>query len=441
MIRILHHYMKATMRKGFSVALVAMILAGASITGARAETTEISMYYPVAVGGEVAGLVNRLVADFENENSGIRVKPIYSGTYKEALAKALTAHKSGAPPTLAVLFAADMYTLIDADTVLPFESLVQSAEDRVWLGGFQPAFMVNSVAAEKTWGIPFQRSTILLYWNKALFRAAGLDPARPPVNWAEMTDYAQKLTHRDATGQTVQWGLQIPSSGFPYWLFQGLAVANGQRLMNAAGTETYFDRPAVIKALEYWVDLSRRHKVHPPGIVEWGATPGDFLKKKVAMIWTTSGNLENIKKNASFDFGVAMLPASKRRGSPTGGGNFYVFKKSTEQQQQAALKFVKWITSPKRAAQWSIDTGYIAVRPDASNTPEMKAYAEHFPMSQVGLDQLQYAVAEFSTHENQRVTKALNRGLVAALTGEKSPEQAMKDAQADAVRILRPYMR
>jgi sn-glycerol 3-phosphate transport system substrate-binding protein len=48
-------------------------------------------------------------------------------------------------------------------------------------------------------------------------------------------------------------------------------------------------------------------------------------------------------------------------------------------------------------------------------------------------------VAELSTHDNQRVTKALNDGLQAALTGAKTPEQAMKDAQKEAERLLRSY--
>ena len=154
------------------------------------------------------------------------------------------------------------------------------------------------------------------------------------------------------------------------------------------------------------------------------------------MMWTTTGNLTNVKNNAKFDFGVAMLPAGKRRGSPTGGGNFYIFKKSTPAQQAAVLKFVKWITSPERAAQWGIDTGYVAVRADAWETPVMKKYVAGFPAAAVARDQLQYAVAELSTHENQRVTKALNDGLQAALTGAKTPAQAMKDAQAEAERIL-----
>jgi sn-glycerol 3-phosphate transport system substrate-binding protein len=176
-----------------------------------------------------------------------------------------------------------------------------------------------------------------------------------------------------------------------------------------------------------------------PGVVEWGTTPKDFFERKIAMMWTTTGNLTNVKTNAKFEFGVAMLPANKRRGSPTGGGNFYLFKQAKPDQQAAAFKFVKWITSPTRAAQWGIDTGYVAVRPDAWETPLMKKYASEFAPAAVARDQLQYAVAELSTHDNQRVTKALNDGLQAALTGTKAPAQAMADAQREADRLLRPY--
>ncbi len=328
-----------------------------------------------------------------------------------------------------------------------------------------PAFMENSQTGGKTWGIPFQRSTIVLYYNKELFKEAGLDPNRPPQSWKEQVEYAQKLTKRDATGKVTQWGLQIPSSGFPYWLFQALAIQAGTNLMNPAGTQTFYDKPEVIEGLTYWVDLVKKHKVHPEGIVEWGSTPKDFFEKKVAMVWTTTGNLTNVKNNAKFDFGVAMLPAGKQRGSPTGnvknnakfdfgvamlpagkqrgsptgGGNFYLYKKATPAQREAAFKFIKWITTPQRAAQWGIDTGYVAVRADAWETPAMKQYVAGFPAAAVARDQLPFAKAELSTHDNQRVTKALNDGLQAALTGAKTPEQAMKDAQREAERLLRPF--
>ena len=67
----------------------------------------------------------------------------------------------------------------------------------------------------------------------------------------------------------------------------------------------------------------------------------------------------------------------------------------------------------------------------------MKQYVAGFPAAAVARDQLPFAKAELSTHDNQRVTKALNDGLQAALTGTKTPEQAMKDAQREAERLLR----
>ena len=402
---------------------------------------DLTFYYPVAVGGPVTKIIDGLAADFQKENPGIKVHPIYAGTYQETIVKVLTAQKSGEPPQMSVLLSTDMFTLIDEDAILSFDDLAATVEDKAWIKSFFPAFMLNSQTGGKTWGIPFQRSTIVLYWNKEAFKEAGLDPNRPPVNWAEQVEYARKLTKRDGSGNVTQWGLEVPSSGFPYWLFQGFTTQNDVLLMNQAGTETYFDKPAVVEALQYWVDLHAKHKVMPAGIIEWGTTPKDFFEKKTAMMWTTTGNLTNVKNNAKFDFGVAMLPAGKRRGSPTGGGNFHIFKKSTPAQQAASLKFIKWITSPQRAAQWGIDTGYVAIRPDAWDTPAMKQYVAGFPAAAVARDQLQYAVAELSTHDNQRVTKALNDGLQAALTGAKQPDQAMKDAQREAERILRPYRR
>ncbi|MDQ4062015.1 MAG: ABC transporter substrate-binding protein [Pseudomonadota bacterium] len=401
--------------------------------------TEISFFYPVAVGGPITKLVDGLAADFEKENPGIRVRPIYAGTYQETIVKALTAHKSGTPPVTSVLLSTDMFTLIDEEAIVPIDDFVKNEDDKTWLASFFPAFMLNSQTGGKTWGVPFQRSTIVLYWNKDAFREAGLDPEKAPANWAEQVAFAEKLTKRDAAGNVSQWGIQVPSSGFPYWLFQGFTTQAGAVLMNQEGNRTFFDKPEVIEALQYWVDLSRKHKVQPPGIIEWGTTPKDFFERKTAMMWTTTGNLTNVRTNAKFPFGVAMLPAGKRRGSPTGGGNFYISKKATPEQQQAAFRFIKWITLPERAAQWGIDTGYVAVRPDAWETPAMKAYVAGFPAAAVARDQLEFAVAELSTHENQRVTKALNDGLQAALNGTKPPEQAMKDSQAEAERILRPY--
>src|SRR3989449_4946769 len=250
-------------------------------------SVEISFYYPVAVGGPITKIVDGLAADFEKENPGIKVKPIYSGSYQESITKVLTAVKGGDAPTTAVLLSTDMFTLIDEDAVVPFDTYIKTPEDQAWVKGFYSAFMENSQTGGKTWGIPFQRSTIVLYWNKEMFKEAGLDPNKAPATWAEMVELARKLTKRDASGNVTRWGVQVPSSGFPYWLFQGFTTQNDVLLMNEAGTQTHFDDPKVIEALQYWVDLSARHKVMAPGVIEWGTTPKDFFEKKTAMMWTT----------------------------------------------------------------------------------------------------------------------------------------------------------
>ena len=81
-----------------------------------------------------------------------------------------------------------------------------------------------------------------------LQKAAAANPQR----------FAEKLTKRDGSGNVTQWGLQIPSSGFPYWLFQALAIENGEELMNRQGDQTFYAKPAVVEALQYWVDLGRK---------------------------------------------------------------------------------------------------------------------------------------------------------------------------------------
>jgi sn-glycerol 3-phosphate transport system substrate-binding protein len=277
-----------------------------------------------------------------------------------------------------------------------------------------------------------------LYWNKDVFRAAGLDPDYPPSTWREHAEFAVKLTLSEG-GAVQRWGTQIPSTGFPYWLFQALATEAGGTLANSAGTTTDFASASCIEALRYWIDLTTKYHAHPPGVVDWGTTPRDFLEQKVAMIWTTTGNLSNIRTNAKFPFGVGMLPADKRRGSPTGGGNFYLFKSASEKQREACLRLLRWISSPERAAQWGIDTGYVATRPDAWQTPAMRQYTAAFPPATVARDQLQYAVAELSTHDNQRVTQALNDALQAALTGRMPPDAALHQAQTSADRLLRSF--
>jgi sn-glycerol 3-phosphate transport system substrate-binding protein len=419
--------------KWMSIGFMAALLLFTGVTAGSA--TELTMYYPVAVGGPLTKIVDGIVADFMKANPDITVKAIYAGNYNDARIKALAALKSGEPAQLSVMFSIDIYELIEQDAIVAFDDVVETAEEKAWLDSFYPTLMENGRTAGKTWGIPFQRSTIVMYYNKDLFRAAGLDPDNPPATWDEMVAMGKKLTKPDGS----QWGVMIPSTGYPYWMFGALAMQNGQVLMNGDGNETFFDNPDVVSALQYWKDLGSEHKVMPGGTIEWGTLRQNFLEGKTAIMWHSTGNLTAVKNNASFDFGVAMLPASKRRGTPTGGGNFYIFKKTTPEERKAAMRLIKFMTSPERSAEWSIKTGYMGVSPAAYETPALKAYVKEFPYAAVARDQLEYATAELSTYQTGRVRKLLDDAIQAALTGAQTPEKALGDAQDQADRLLKPY--
>ncbi len=419
------------------------VLAGATALAApavaRAATIDIPFFFPIAASGPITKIIDGYAADFAKERPDVRVKPVYAGNYDDTIAKAITAFKGGQAPPLAMLGAIQVYTLIDLEAIVPFDEIAKTEDDKKWLSSFFPAFLANGNVLGHTWSIPFQRSTAVLYWNKDAFKEVGLDPEKPPATWAEQTAMAKKLVKKNGS-ETTRWGIQIPATGGTYWLYQALAVEAGQQLMNPKGTEVYFNKPGAVAALDYWVGLSKEG-VHAPGVVDWGVTPNDFNAGRTAMMWTTTGNLTFVKNGAKFPFGVAMLPADKQRGTPTGGGNFHIFKTATEAEREASLAFVKWVTSPERAAAWSIATGYVATRPDAWDTKTMKDYVAGFPQAQVARDQLPYAVPELSTHANQQVTIPLNSALQAALARSKTPKAALDEAQAVANRVLAPYAR
>ena len=419
--------------------VAATTLAAALGAASAASATEITFYYPIAVGGPITKIIDGYAEKFHTAHPDITVKPVYTGSYQDSIVKAMTAAKAGNAPDLAVLLSTDMFTLIDNELIEPYESITKSDKDQAWIKSFYPAFMENSQAGGHTWGIPFQRSTIVQYWNKDAFKAAGLDADGPPKSWDDMVGIAKKLVKRDGSGNVTQWGVEIPSSGFPYWLFQALTTQNGAILANRDGTKVAYNDAKVVEAAQFFADLSQKFEVMPKGIIDWGTTPNDFFAGKTAIMWTTTGNLTNVRTNAKFAFGIAPMPAKVRGGSPTGGGNIYMFKGSDKAKQAAALEFARFLTSPELAADWGIATGYVATRPDAWETDAMKKYVAGFPAAAVARDQLKDAVAELSTHDNQRVTKALNDALQAILTGAKTPKAALDQAQAEATRILAPY--
>jgi len=216
-------------------------------------------------------------------------------------------------------------------------------------------------------------------------------------------------------------------------------LQNGDHnLMSDDAKEVYFDSEAAKGAMQFWVDLAYEHEIMPQGVLDWNTVPQDFIEEQTAMMYTTTGNLTNVRNNANFDFGVAYLPMNERFATPTGGGNFYIFDDISEERQLASLEFIKWITEPTRTAEWSIETGYIATRESSYETEELKEYTDSFPQALTAMEQLEHAHKEFAVYEQGQVGKILSDAIQATVDGA-DVDETFDQAQQQAESLLEPY--
>ena len=400
---------------------------------------KLVFYYPVNVGGPVAKLVEQLTKDFNAENPDIEVEAVYTGNYDDTVTKIQTAAQGGNPPDLFVSLATQRFTMASSEMAMPLDELIaeDGEEGKKYISDFLESFMEDSYVNGKIYSIPFQRSTMVLFYNKDAFKEAGLDPEKAPETWEELVEIAKKVT----TDKRKGVGIAL-NSGSAQWAFTGFALQNssdGKNLMSEDGKKVFFNTPENIEALQFWIDLQKKDKVMAEGIIQWTDLPAQFLAGEVAMIYHTTGNLSNIAKNAKFNYGVAFLPGHKRKGAPTGGGNFYISSGISKEKQKAAWKFIKYLTTAERAAQWSIDTGYVPTRKSAFETEIMKKYYAERPQAKVAYEQLKFAKPELTTYNAAEIWRILNDNIQSAITGEKSAKDALDNAQKEATEVLKDF--
>jgi sn-glycerol 3-phosphate transport system substrate-binding protein len=428
-----------------SLTALSFLSAGGSGEAKSTGKMELTFFYPVNVGGPVTVLIDKICEDFNRENPDIVVKPVYTGNYDDTVVKIQTAIQGKNPPDFFITLATQRFSMAASNAAIPLDDLIAAdgAAGKAYIDDFLSGFMEDSWVTGKIYSIPFQRSTMILYYNKDAFAEAGLNPEKPPVSWNELVEFSQKLIKKDASGNITRYGVGMAlNSGSAQWGFTGFALQNstdGRNLMSEDGKKVFFNTPENVEALQFWLDLQNRYNVMQKGIVQWTDLPAQFLSGTVAMIYHTTGNLTNINSNAKFKFGTAFLPGSRRVAAPTGGGNFYISAGIPKARQEAAWKFVKFATSPERIAQWSVDTGYVAPRKSALETKIMVDYYAKVPQARVAFDQIPLAKPELTTYDAARIWRVLNDNIQSAVTGEATAAQAMKNAQTEAEEALRRF--
>lgn len=409
----------------------------AAPTEAAPEPVTIQIFYPVAVDAPIAKILSGYIEEFQKENPYITVEPVFSGGYADVqTAIQTTIDGGGQPPALAVLLATSLYDLINAEYIVPMDEYVASMEGGdAYVKDFLPAFTANSYYDEQLWSIPFQRSAVVLYYNADMFKEAGIEP---PASWESWGKAAQQLTIKN--GDVTNWGIHF-SSDWPYWLFQPLAIGNGQNIFVDDCTVAFND-PKVVEAVQFYIDLSGKYGAMPAGVqATWPTDPADFSSGSTAMIAHTTGSLSGILSQAQFEVGIMPYPGKEEGtyASVPGGGNLYMLKGVPQDQQDAAWKFIEFLTTPERAADFSIQTGYIASRASAFETAAMQEYTVKVPQALQARDALQYAQGELSIQGLGGVRTIFHSYIQKAFNGEMSAADAMAAAQTEAEAALQPF--
>jgi sn-glycerol 3-phosphate transport system substrate-binding protein len=295
---------------------------------------------------------------------------------------------------------------------------------------FYPAFLDETKLDGATYGLPFQRSTPILFYNADALDAVGVTAA--PATWDDVVSAGTKLM----AAKKLDWGVQFPTG---IWQYQGLAIEAGQDLNAPDLSHVNLNTPAAVAALQWLVDLSAKYKISPKGVIDGLAAPAAFSGGKVGMLYNSSGSLSGVLTQSKFKVGTAFMPKKEKYGAPTGGGNLYIFKNVPAERQRAALTFLDWMTQPEQGARWSIASGYVPARKGILQTASWQDYIQKQPLAQIAIDQLQYAVPSLRTHASNQVGDALLKAMQAAVTGQSSASSALSQAQKTADSILAQY--
>lgn len=397
----------------------------------QAQTTRVEIYFPIAVDSPITEILNGYAAAYAAENPGVEIVWSFEGGYGDVKNRLATVAEGGGDvPALAIMLATDIYDLRNAELIQPLDAFA-SAE---YLADFTPTWLSNSYydydgdGIAELYGIPFQRSSVLLYYNADLLAENGLEA---PSNWATLATAAQALT------TDAREGILIPNS-WPYWVFQPFVAGAGGNIVSESDAEVFFNTEPVIDALQYWIDLYAVYNATPDGVQSnWGAAPGALVDGAAAMIVHSSGSMRTILSNAPFEVGVMGVPGKDGgQFSVTGGGNLYMMAGIDDATAQAAWDFVEWLTEPAQTVDWSINTGYFNTRESGFELDAWKEYAAANPQVDQARETINFAVREFSVQSLAQVRDVFHAQVLAVLNGEVAPADAMATAQASADEIL-----
>jgi len=430
--------------KIIALAVMAVFMLAAAGCGgqkqeAKTEQKPIKLVFWYSVGGKVAETTRALVDRFNASHKDIQVEAVFQGSYDDAINKLKQSIQSKNTPNVMQVYDIGTRFMIDSKAVVPVQKWIDA--EKMDMSSFEPNLLAYYTVDNKLYSMPFNTSMPILYYNKDMFKAAGLDPDKPPRTFEEVAEAAKKLTVRDASGKVTRPGITIAIYG---WFFeQLLAVQNAYYADNGNGrdgmaTKVTFVSPAGEKILTWWQDMVKEGICGNIGR-KTQDTQQAFISGQTAMTIDSTGVLGDIVAGVGnrFQVGTAYLPrpAGATGGPIIGGGSLWMLSGHSQAEEKAAWEFIKFMTAPKQQGYWYINTGYFPVTKKAYDEPEVKQHLEKYPQFKVAVDQLhntpitratQGALLGVFTQARQEVEGAIER----VLTGQETPRQSLEKAAA-----------
>jgi sn-glycerol 3-phosphate transport system substrate-binding protein len=327
-------------------------------------------------------------------------------------------------PELAVVEVHQLAFFADSGKIQPLDDLVKADPS------FQPDDLLSGVMTDlryqgQLFGLPINRSTPVLYYNKDRFAAAGLDPDKPPTTWQELREMAGKLTPEDHS----QYGFL--AIAYP-WIFESLVWTSGGQLVSD-GVPTFGQGAPILRL---WADMIHRDKTARFAVRrEWNT---EFKSGRAAMAIDSSAQLQGYTSQTDFKVGVAWLPHAEGGPAavPVGGAAAVMPSRVPPERQTAAWKFLSWLVSTEQTAAWSRATGYVPLRRSACDLLRSDGFYREHPEFEVAVTQLSVARESPGLPDWDLAAGAIEKAMVATLKNDAPAGASLKIAENVAAHLL-----
>lgn len=398
--------------------LGAMILALVATAPLAFAQTEINFWY--AVGGAQGTALQEMITEFNATNEyGVTVTGTYSGNYGETAQKVMASLESGGLPDAGLIPAGPLWTCREENYLIEeYLAGPEGLED----SAFWPVLWDYNRYEDHICALPFNNSTMVMYYNKDLMAQAGLDPESPPQTWDELKEQARAIS--DAVPGTI--GVEVRDEA---WWLKALILQNGAEIMNEDATAPAFNTPAGVEAMEFWKSLIDDGLMPP---AQHGDSRDLFIGGRVGFLMASTASVVTVKGGAGFEFGTAFLPGNVRRGATVGGASLVMFP-STPEREQAAWRFLKFLTSVPNQIAFTSATGYVPISPEAAESTAIQELMTAEPAYAAGFEQL--AVASQYPHFFAMGTldNLLAEAIELVELGRKTPAEALQDVETEII--------